>query len=322
MTPFGTLPDGRPVHRIDLRAGDLSVAILDYGCILQDLRLDGLPHSLTRGFDTLAPYLSDAAYHGAMIGPLANRIASGRVTIEGYTYELERNQAGRIHLHSGREGLHRRLWQVTDRARDRATLTCALPDGAAGLPGNRLITAEIVLAPPATLALRLTGTTDAPTLMNLAWHPYLNLDGTPTWEGHRLRIAADHVLPTDDDICPTGEIAPVDGTPFDLRDGPRLVPGDPPLDTNFCLSDTPEPLREVLTLTGAHGLRMRLETDQPGIQIFDGRNGTPPYHALAIEAQHWPDAPAHPDFPPIDVTPDRPYRQETRWIFEKAAQPS
>ncbi len=113
-------------------------------------------------------------------------------------------------------------------------------------------------------------TTDATTIANVVNHSYWNLDGTSTWAGHSLRIAADAILPVDADTIPTGEILPVEGTAYDFRAGKTFAPGAPALDHNFCLSDAPQPLRDVLTLTGTSGTTMTIATTEPGIQIYDG----------------------------------------------------
>ena len=312
MTPFGTLPSGEAVHAIDLAAGDLRARILTYGAILQSLRFRDIPHSLTRGAEDLDTYLTEKPYHGVIIGPVANRISNARVRLDGMMYELTRNQDGRINLHSGGRGTQARVWEVEDCSDAHVTLRCEMQDGDCDLPGRRLFRATYRIEAPATLALDLTCEVDAKTLVNMAHHGFWNLDGTDGWAGHRLRIAADRYLPTDDDHCPTGEVAPVDGTPFDLRRGATPTPGTPPLDHNFCLSDAPVPLRDVLWLTGTGGVEMTLATDQPGVQVYDGRPG---HHALAIEPQHWPDAPNHRGFPSIVAGPGAPYRQQTRWRF-------
>lgn len=319
ITDFGTLKDGRAVRKITLASGDLTVAILTYGAIVQDVRLAGVDRSLTLGSDTLADYETAMPYHGSLIGPIANRISNARVRIDGMAYELERNQDGRVHLHSGAEGTQFQIWDIAEVSEDSVTLTLTLPDGICGLPGDRQITARFSIIPPATLALDITGTSDATTLMNFANHSYWNLDGTDRYDGHRLWIDADDYLPTDDDICPTGEIAPVDGTTKDFRAARAIMSESLDLDTNFCTAPTDQPIRDVLRLTGMSGVTMTLATTCPGVQIYDGRNGKRTGHGtfegIAIEAQHWPDAPNNRAFPAIKVTPDRTYRQTTHWTF-------
>ncbi|MCG3266972.1 aldose epimerase family protein [Yoonia sp. I 8.24] len=317
MAHFGTTRRGDPVEKVTLRAGGLQVSILTLGAIVQDVRLDGVDHGLTLGSDELSDYETSMGYHGALVGPIANRISNGRVRLDGMMYELERND-GAGHLHSGSDGTHRQIWAVSQQSENSVTLTLDLADGVNGLPGRRQITATFTVAAPASLTLDITGTTDAKTLMNFANHSYWNLDRRETWEGHTLQIAADRYLPTDTASAPTGEICDVNGTDMDFQ-AARVVEKDAPaLDHNFCLSNAAK-LQDMLILTGESGVAMSVATTAPGIQVYDGRGASRPgkttYEGLAIEPQHWPDAPNHRGFPSIAVTPDAPYRQTSRWTF-------
>ncbi len=316
MTLFGTTADGGDVERITLEAGDLKVAVLTLGAALHDVRLAGVNYNLTRGTDDVLAYADDWRYHGTIIGPIANRISTAQVKIEGMMHELERNQDGRIHLHSGKDATHFQVWYVVEQTASRATLEVTLGDGLCGLPGTRVIRATYAVTAPATLTLTLSGTSDADTMMNLAQHGYWNMDGTDDWTGHRLQIAADHYLPTDADVCPTGEIAEVADTLMDLRDGPVITRGTHVFDHNFCTATTKQPLRDVVWLTGERGVKMTMATTEPGIQIFDGRSAPANYGALAIEAQSWPDAPNHRNFPSIRLKAGEHYAQTTAWRFE------
>ena len=314
MNHFGTTASGQDVHSITLSGGDLTVELLTLGARIHDLRLRGVDHSLTLAGQSVADYENPAKaiYHGAIVGPIANRVGNARVRLDGMMYELERNEDGARHLHSGSDGMHAQVWSVTDHTENGVTMSLSLPDGMAGLPGHRTITAHFTITPPATLTLTLIGITDATTLMNIANHSYWNMDGSARWDGHRLQIAADHVLPIDATTCPTGEVADVTSTDMDFRDGVVLGTDTPPLDHNFCLSPEPVPLRDVLWLTGTSGVTMTMATTEPGMQVFDGRPG---YQALALEAQHWPDAPNNSGFPPITLRPGETYRQTTQWRF-------
>ena len=316
MKHFGTTASGQEVHSVILESGDLTVELLTLGARLHDVRLRGADHSLTLAAQNVADYENPekAIYHGAIVGPIANRIGNARVRLDGMMYELERNEAGTRHLHSGSDGMHAQVWSVTDHTENGVTMSLSLPDGMAGLPGHRTITAHFTITPPATLTLTLIGITDATTLMNIANHSYWNMDGSARWDGHRLRVAADHVLPIDDATCPTGEVADVTGTDMDFRTGVLLGTDTPPLDHNFCLSPEPAPLRDVLSLTGTSGVSMAMATTEPGMQVFDGR---PRYQALALEAQHWPDAPNNHGFPSITLRPGETYRQTTQWRFAR-----
>lgn len=320
ITSFGTTASGDAVQAIRISARDLSATLLTLGATLQSLHLDGIPYSLTLGSDTVADYAGKMLYFGALVGPVANRIGHASAPLNGQKLQFAANENGNL-LHGGAIGLHHKIWSIADTTADSVTLTLTLPDGEFGWPGTRHIRATFSILPPDTLRLALSTTTDAPGLMNIANHSYWNLDGSDHWHGHHLQIAADHTLPVDAALIPTGSIAPVTGTLFDFRKGRALTPGQPPLDTNFCLSSAKTALREVAILTGASGVRMTLATTEPGLQIYDAartaRPGRSPYEGIAIEAQGWPDAPNHANFPSVQITPDQPYAQTTEWRFTK-----
>lgn len=330
METFGTLADGRRVHSVTLRHGSLSARILTLGAILQDLRLDGVDHALTLGSESLAAYEGPMNYFGAVVGPVANRIAGARAQIAGRDCRFEANQDGRHVLHGGPSGPHAQVWTVEEASGDSVTLSLALADGLGGFPGNRRIAAHYALTPDQGLAVTLTADTDAPTLMNLAHHGYWNLDGGATWEGHSLQILAEHVLPTTGECLPTGEIRAVAGTEFDFREPRRLAAGStPPLDHNFCLARARRPLAPALRLTGQSGLSMEVSTTEPGLQVFTAEpidcaphpsHRGAPYGAragVAIEPQFWPDAPNHPGFPQIALAPGETWRQDSLFRFTR-----
>jgi aldose 1-epimerase len=321
ITDFGTTPQGKVVRKVTLSAGDMTVAILTYGAIVRSVRLAGVPHDLTLGSENLTDYLGAMQYHGALIAPVANRITGARATIAGISHQFEANQADRITLHSGPSGAQAMVWDLVDHGPDHVTLALTLADGHGGFPGNRDVRATFTLSDTASLRLDITATTDAPTIFNAVNHSYWNLDGSAGWSGHSLRIAANHYLPTTTDVTPTGDIASVTGTPFDFRQTSQITPDNPALDTNFCIGTAREPLRDVLWLTGSSGLGLTIATTEPGIQVYDGRNPRPghaPYEGLAIEPQCWPDAPANPHFPSINLNPDTPYHQTSEWRFTRA----
>lgn len=319
MAHFGTTKSGEDVAQITLSAGDLTVNILTFGAIVQDVRLAGVPQGLALGSELLSDYEETMGYFGAIVGPIANRISNARVRLNGMMYKLERNENGAVHLHSGSEGVHAKVWKIVSATDDSVTLGLHLADGVAGLPGQRDIRVTYQISAPATLTMTIEGTTDTATCMNFASHIYWNLDGAETWEGHHLQIAADHYLPIDAATSPTGEIADVSDTAMDFRKS--LIPqvGAPALDHNFCLTGGKGALRDVLWLAGESGVSMKMATTEAGVQIHDAatshRPGRPCYEGLVIEPQAWPDTPNHRDFGSITVTADHPYRQVTSWQF-------
>ncbi len=324
---FGALPDGRSVDAVTLSNGRLTVKILTLGAITHDLRLEGVPHALTLGSPELAAYLGPMAYFGAIVGPVANRIAGGTAMLDGQALEFQRNENGRTTLHGGETGIHSDVWTIREADDTHLRLTLSLPDGRGGFPGNREIAAEFWVSDPACLELRLEAATDAPTLMNLAHHGYWNLDGAPTVAGHRLQVEADRWLPVDGDLIPTGEVRPVDGTPWDFRTEVAFRPHATGYDNNLCLSDARRALTPVLRLTGRTGTTLRLSTTEPGLQLYAaagldtaphaGHGGSPyrEHAGMALEPQVWPDAPNRPDFPSAGLRPGETYRQETHFDF-------
>ena len=330
VAPFGQTRAGQAVHRITISDGALSAAILTLGVALQDLRLCGTAHSLTVGGPLLGPYEDEMQFCGTIVGPVANRIGGAKAMIGGQTYRFDNNLNGKHTLHGGSGATHNRVWTLAEHGPARAMFHLRLADGDGGFPGNRDLSACYRITGQ-TLELTLAAQTDATTLMNLANHSYWRLDDAPTFAGQTLQIAADTYLPSArDDLLPTGQIAPVAGSRFDFRQPRRLDAGREGLiDTNFCLSKSRQPLRPVARLTGRSGLTLEMATTEPGLQVFDGHilempacpgNDGPPHRAysgLALEAQFWPDATNHPDFPPIVLCPDAPWIQTTTWTFSQ-----
>ena len=281
------------------------------GARIRALHLDGGPNLI---LDADAPEFV-AAYGGVLIGPVANRVRDGRLTVAGQTHRMPQNE-GTTCLHSGPDGAHARDWTVSDHGPDHLILTLLLPDGACGLPGRREITARFAVT-GATLHLSLHAITDAPTPMALAHHPYWALGGTPV-----LTCPAEHFLPVDAAQVPTGEMTPVAGSGFDFRQGQPLPPD---VDHNLCLSTArraePHP---VATLVGEKAT-LTMESTEPGLQVYSGAGlptlpGTDiaPFAGCALEPQDWPNAVNTDHFPPVMITPGSPYRQITRYRLQPA----
>lgn len=328
--PFGTRPDGQAVERIVIADGTLALAVLTQGAILQDVRLDGVAYSLTIGTDTLPPYLGGMRSCGSLIGPVINRISNASAVIGGKTYRFEANQDGQHTRHAGEAGTQHKLWEIAEHTDTSVTLETTLPDGEGGFPGNRAVAARFAILEGGVFELRVAVTTDAETIVNFANHSYWNLDGTETYTGHRLQIAADRRCVSDATALVTGEIADVTDTFFDFRTAKALTPGaDPVIDVNMCVADHRRAPTEVLTLTGTSGVTLTIATTEPGVQIYDaagfkndgarGHGGVSnaPFCGLAIEPQGWPDAPNHGNFPSITLGEGRAYEQITRYRFAK-----
>lgn len=329
IDPFGTLPSGEAVARITLAGGGLTAGLLTYGATLQDLRLDGVDHPLVLGADHLAAYLGPLIYAGALVGRFSNRIAGGQFTLDGRTFHTDRNEAGRQTLHGGRDGASQRVWTIDAADEARAVLSLTLADGHMGFPGNLRVVAEFALTEAPALEISITAHTDAPCPVSFAHHGYFNLDGGADISGHHLGVAADHYLPTDAAILPTGEVRDVTGTAFDFHNARPL--GGQKLDHNFCLSRQRQPARGVATLHGPDsGLTLRVTSSEPGLQVYtgdhfptagprglDGRR----YGAragIALETQAWPDAPNRPQFPNAILRPGETHHHRVVYGFDQS----
>lgn len=314
ISAFGQTQTGKAVQRITLRSDTLAVSVLTLGAVLQSVRLARVAHDLTLGSDHLADYEGALCYHGSVIAPVVNRITGAQALVAGRLVQFEKNFLSRHVLHGGSAGTQYQVWDIADHGADFVTLALHLPHGAGGFPGGRDVTARFTLAGD-QLRLDITVRSDAPTLWNAANHSYWKLDGSGSFAGHTVQLAADHYLPTTDEFIPSGEIVDVTGTPFDFRTPRVLAVNDPALDNCFVLGQGQAPLREVLSLRGASGVTLRLSTTEAGVQLYDCRHDG--YAGLAIEAQNWPDAPHHAGFPSIDLAAGQNLVQSTAWQFSK-----
>ncbi len=328
---FGYMPDGQPVHLVTLRGGGLTARILTLGAIVQDLRLDGIAHPLVLGCDRLEPYLNKMQYFGAMVGRYANRIANGRFTLNGQTFDLSRNQAGTHCLHGGQIGSANRIWRIIAQTDSSVGLALRMADQEMGFPGALEVELTISLDQGA-LAFDLKAVCDQDTVCSFSHHGYFVLDNSGSLAHHHLQIAADHYLPVTNDLIPTGEVASVRDTPFDFRASRKLH--NVALDHNFCLSHARTDLRPVAWLHSAlSGLRTEVRTTEAGLQIYTanhlpqsgvtGHDGQPlARHAgIALEAQAWPDSPSQAHFPSAVLRAGDTYRQSTHYAFTRPPLP-
>ncbi len=329
---FGETQDGTPVYEIGLRLpSGASASVISFGAIVRDLQVplrDGASRRVVLGFRDLAGYLADNAFVGAIIGRNANRIAGGRFRLDGTDYQLPCNEAGRNHLHGGPAGFSRRVWSIA--AQDEASVTLARvsPAGEEGYPGTVSAACEYRLTAPATLSVRITAETDAPTLVNLAQHSYFTLAYGQPSDAHWLQVNANTYTPFDRNQIPTGEIRTVAGTPYDFRTLARISDraGTSPLDMNFVLERAGGLAIAGIVEAPDRSLRMEVHTTEPGMQVYDGSHLRPshpgldghphfPKAGLCLEPQTFPDAINHAGFPSPVLRPEERYRQITEYRF-------
>ncbi|MGW0806878.1 aldose epimerase family protein [Nonomuraea sp. NPDC002799] len=308
---FGTLPSGESVERVELSSGRLRAEVLTYGAIVRSLEVSGV--DVVLGLDTLEDYRTRSRYFGAVVGRYGNRIAGGRFTLDGAEFRLPVNN-GPNSLHGGTEGFDGKVWTIEARTEESVTLTLTSPDGDQGYPGTLTASVTYTLADDA-LRIDYAAESDAPTVVNLTNHSYFNLKGGGDVLDHVVRMEAEHYLPVDDDKIPTGELAPVKGTPFDFT-APHAVGErhDGAYDHCFVLDGGG------IQVTGG-GLTMEVTTTEPGVQFYAGGMldgvATPygPFAGLCLETQHFPDSPNQPGFPSTVLRPGERRTSTTTYRF-------
>ena len=331
---FGTGPNGETVTKVVLRGGGLTAAVLTWGAIIQDLRLDGHDAPLVLGFETLPDYLQHSPFFGATPGRNANRIANGHIFIDGEDYQLECNEGGVTHLHGGSDGIAKQNWDLISVSDNSVMLQITDPDGRAGYPGNCTITCTYELKDDGVLSVLYEITTDKPTIANVCQHSYFVLDDTGDTSHHEMMIKADHYLPTNARQIPEGGPRDVTRTPFDFRTAKSVVQQENGAqvlyDHNFCLSNERVAKRLVAEARSAvSGVSMKVLTTEPGVQYYAAFKVNVPVQGLGgrhygsfsgfcLETQIWPDAINQKGFPKAILRPGEVLRQETDYVFSKA----
>jgi aldose 1-epimerase len=347
--PFGTTPDGQSVELITLtNAHGMELRVMTRGATITHLRVpdrSGALGDVVLGYDSLAGYLASSPYFGAVVGRYGNRIARGRFSLGGQTYALATNN-GPNHLHGGVQGFDKVIWSAETFERDSArgvTFRYVSRDGEEGYPGTLTAALTYTLTDANEVDIAYEAATDKATPVNLTQHSYFNLAGSGDILGHELMLAADRFTPVDSTLIPTGELAPVAGTPFDFTSphviGERIGADNDQLrfgggyDHNFVLNraDTGLVLAARLRDAGS-GRTLEIRTTEPGIQFYSGnfldgsitgKGGMVYRHrsGLCLETQHFPDSPNQAAFPSTILEPGQAYRSRTRWTFTVDARP-
>lgn len=341
---FGKTPDGKTVEMYTLtNAHGVEMRVMTYGGIITSLKVpDRSGHfgDIVLGFDTLDGYLKDPPYLGAIVGRYGNRIAKGEFTLDGKTFKLATNN-GPNHLHGGVKGFDKVVWNAVPGDTSNGvsvTLSRTSPDGEEGYPGNLQATVRYTLTDKNELSIDYRATTDKPTPVNLTQHSYFNLaDDTGDILAHELIIHAGRYTPVDDTLIPTGELASVEGTPFDFRKataiGARIDTDNVQLkngrgyDHNWVLDRRGSGLQPAARVVDPKsGRTLDVATTEPGLQFYSGnfldgsitgKGGRVYRHrtGLCLETQHYPDTPNHSNFPSSILRPGQTYSSQTVFTF-------
>lgn len=335
---FGLTSEGDSVMLYTLtNEMDITVSITNYGGIITGIHTpdrNGKTANITLGFDNLEQYLAGHPYFGALVGRYGNRIAGAQFTLDGESYTLAANN-GNNALHGGLAGFDKKVWGAEVIGCDERSvlrLTYLSPDGEEGYPGNLDVTVTYELLMD-QLFITYEAVSDKATVLNLTNHAYFNLAGEGSITDHILYINASKYTPVNTELIPTGELAFVEGTPFDFRKpmviGERFdeLEGEPlGYDHNFVL-DGPESEKKLAAkaLDPESGRFLEVSTTEPGVQFYTGNflDGSlssgkvtfDQHSGFCLETQHFPDSPNQPDFPGTVLRPGEKFISQTIFKF-------
>lgn len=334
---FGKMPDGRSVDIYTLKDGPLEARITTYGARLVSVIAPdrkGKTADVVLGFDNLDGYLKDTSSFGSIVGRYAGRIANGTFTLHGHGYELPKND-GNNTLHGGPENFGKQLWTGKE-IPNGVELIYVSKDSEAGFPGTLTSTVRYTLSGH-DLKMEYNATTDKDTVLNLTNHAYFNLAGEGSGDilKQEVKINSSQVVPVNAGLIPTGEIVPVDGTPFDLRKltpiGKSIdVPNDQlkngiGYDITYVLNNNGKVADAAEAYDPASGRVLMVLTDQPAMVFYtgnhmDGAIGKAGHkyafrNAYCFEAQHYPDSPNEPKFPTTELKPGEKFHYLTVYRF-------
>lgn len=341
-TVFHATVDNKDVLLYIIGNEKVQVGITNFGARIVSLVVDdknGQDVDVMLGYDTADEFIKNTNnFYGAVVGRYGNRIGKATFTLNGTTYQLEKND-GENSLHGGTNGVYNKVWDVKTVSQDAITLEYVSADGEAGYPGNVTMEVTYKVNKDGGLEIEYSGQTDKETVLNLTSHGYFNLngEGDTTILDHELWIDADKLTEVDSKLIPTGKSLAVAGTPFDFTK-PKLIGADIDkkstqltyglgYDHNFELNKK-EGFAEVASLYAPKtGIEMKILTTEPGLQFYSGnfmKDADPkgkggkayPYRAaLCLETQHFPDAPNHENFASTTLRPGEKYSTKTEYRF-------
>lgn len=341
---FQSEVDGKATDLYTLSNGNITMQVTNFGARVVSLWTpdkEGRMADIVLGYENIDRYVNNTGerFLGAVVGRVANRIGAGKFTLNGVEYTTPQNNNGQT-LHGGEKGVDMVVWDVVEVKPESIVLHYLAADGEDGFPGNLDITMTYTLTENDEFRVDYKATTDATTVVNLSHHSFFNLKGEAggTITDYILTINADHITPVDANLIPTGELMPVEGTPFDFRQptaiGDRIEADNEQLrngkgyDLNWALAR--EDNGEIMTVATLYepqsGRAMDVMTDQVGLQFYSGNFFDGTYNgkygeplrfreSVALETQKFPDAPNQPSFPSVVLNPEEEYSQVCIYKF-------
>ncbi|MBQ3208328.1 MAG: galactose mutarotase [Alistipes sp.] len=341
---FRTTVDGKATDLYTIKNGDLTMQVTNFGARVVSLWMpdrEGKMADIVLGYQNIDRYINNGGerFLGSVVGRVANRIGNGKFTLDGVEYTTPQNNNGQT-LHGGLKGVDMVVWDVVEATENSLHLTYTAPDGQDGFPGNLTINMTYTLTENNEFKVAYSATTDKTTPVNLSHHSFFNLKGEAggTITDHILQIDADHITPTDANLIPTGELLPVEGTPFDFRtphaigdmidaDNEQLKNGRG-YDMNWVLNrpDNGEVVKVMSIYDPQSGRGFEVYTDQIALQFYSGNFFDGSYNgkygkplsfreSVVFETQKYPDAVNHPHFPSVVLNPGEEYAHTCIYKF-------
>ena len=341
---FRTTVDGKATDLYTIKNGDLTMQVTNFGARVVSLWMpdrEGNMADIVLGYQNIDRYINNGGerFLGSVVGRVANRIGNGKFTLDGVEYTTPQNNNGQT-LHGGLKGVDMVVWDVVEATENSLHLTYTAPDGQDGFPGNLTINMTYTLTENNEFKVTYSATTDKTTPVNLSHHSFFNLKGEAggTITDNILQIDADHITPTDANLIPTGELLPVEGTPFDFRtphaigdmidaDNEQLKNGRG-YDMNWVLNrpDNGEVVKVMSIYDPQSGRGFEVYTDQIALQFYSGNFFDGSYNgkygkplsfreSVVFETQKYPDAVNHPHFPSVILNPGEEYAHTCIYKF-------
>ena len=334
---FGKTINGEEIYKFTLtNKTGANISVITYGGTLTSINVpdrDGKLGDVICGYDNISDYEKGDQNQGALVGRFANRIKAGKFTLNGKKYILAKNDNGINHLHGGNVGYIKRVWEAsTEECEncDKLHLCIFSPDGEEGYPGNLKLNVTYTFDDLNRLTIDYSATSDADTICNFTNHAYFNLAGYASCDvkEHEIKISADYITETDDELIPTGNLLTVDNTIYDFRQSKPI--GSYEYDDNFVINaDGMDSIDTKLVCTVAErttGRMLNVYTTLPGMQLYTGnfmeggipfKNNVPSkyHHAFCLETQRWPDSPNHKNFSDCTLKAGQEFKSQTIYEF-------